>query len=622
MNDMDALDRGDTIDVIITTNENLISRCENPIISLCPGYHTDNERKKWMERQEVIYDLTKIESYLLDCKTQDFWENFVGILAEELNGVHKEKFSCRYWTQILYGYRALIWIRQIFYCQMIFSRLLQKYSDRKLICHVLPMLGEVSFDWNIDENEMLLIVYTMIIRECKAENVSVVDMHSNEREMKKYGVATTVSKLSIRSRLLYCWKNNSLKEIWEKTLRRIYGKIVLQSNEKIRIALYAPPMEERIVATLRKKYRQELYLFPSVTYREKEKTFIQAIDRENTARKVSSRMGSNGTLLDRQCAYIFIKNIPRSALEEYSCVKKSVAKHEKPNLKIIVSATGWGHLFFRFWVARQVELYNSRLVGGQHGGGEAWQEQLHLFVERLFFLDYYYTWGWAGKTGGNCEFIRGSGWWRSQRYADLQRKKSYILFVGTSIGRSGNLWDSVPPTSYIEGKMDFFKLVYPRCKDVLLCREFMVDEGWNIKGELRERFPELRFDDEAFYDARGTNFPERLMASKICICDCCSTVFFESLYMNIPCIMFFNEPPNHLVIPKEHQTLLEKNGLLFFSAVNAAKYLLDICGDIEQWWNDPQRQLAVQEIQQYYISSIKPTDTWWTNIFDSIMEED
>ena len=56
MKNMDTLDQGTAIDVIITTSEELISRCENPIVSLCPGYHTDNEKKKWLERQEVIYD--------------------------------------------------------------------------------------------------------------------------------------------------------------------------------------------------------------------------------------------------------------------------------------------------------------------------------------------------------------------------------------------------------------------------------------------------------------------------------------------------------------------------------------------------------------------------------------
>ena len=137
---------------------------------------------------------------------------------------------------------------------------------------------------------------------------------------------------------------------------------------------------------------------------------------------------------------------------------------------------------------------------------------------------------------------------------------------------------------------------------------------FNIKDSLKKniilRLPQESSKDFDFYGkltkkfkfVNSHSFSDACNESKLTIHTSNATTFLETLSSNIPTILVINKKTNPF--KKESKILintLEKNNIIFFSPLSAAKFINKICDNkINSWWNHRNTQKAVKKFSDKY----------------------
>ena len=148
--------------------------------------------------------------------------------------------------------------------------------------------------------------------------------------------------------------------------------------------------------------------------------------------------------------------------------------------------------------------------------------------------------------------------------------------------------------NYFEDQCRFVEALPLALRDQVLVRlQPGRSRGENKRWE--ERFPALQLDE-------GLQTITGLMSkSRLCISTCNSTVYLESMALNIPTIIFFNPKYGELrdsTIPYFEQ--LKAVGIFHETPESAAKQMVMVWDDVADWWESATVQSVRQEFCKRY----------------------
>ncbi|MGO9212708.1 MAG: LIC12162 family transferase, partial [Syntrophales bacterium] len=248
--------------------------------------------------------------------------------------------------------------------------------------------------------------------------------------------------------------------------------------------------------------------------------------------------------------------------------------------------------------------------GIQHGGNYGIDECMKSLDHEVAITDKFYSWGWtypelhkkivpmpACNMIGNIKFKK-------------NKKSTRILFAGAAQSRYLYRME-YPDTNYggekyCQDQIKFFKRVDINYQKYFSYRPFIEDFGLDILQRIRNECPDLMIEE---WD---TPFQESLMNCRLFVCDHVSTVHAEALSLNKPTIMFWDpESYVHRIEAKIYLENLHAAGILHYSPESAARMVNKVYDNIDDWWNERERQSARLEFcDKFARSSPNAVDEW------------
>jgi putative transferase (TIGR04331 family) len=284
---------------------------------------------------------------------------------------------------------------------------------------------------------------------------------------------------------------------------------------------------------------------------------------------------------------------------------------------IICSGSVYADDYFKFYLANQVTVNNSKLFILQHGG--------HYGIGRLScMLDYelqiankFISWGWGQKSNqiDNIPSLKISKMIKSSRYS----KKGSLLIIAQDYTRySYHLFSYPVASQYISYENDIKNFIKSLNKDIykasILRFKHGGSYGWNEIDEFKSSFPELILDDGV------EKLESKIAASRLCIQTANFTTYLESLALNIPTVIFWDPFNNELTEEaSKYFEDLKKSGIFFPNPYDAAKHVNNIWDDVEKWWNTAEVQKSrLNFISKYALSSDKYIDDFASYLKENI----
>lgn len=291
------------------------------------------------------------------------------------------------------------------------------------------------------------------------------------------------------------------------------------------------------------------------------------------------------------------RQIPALYLEGYAALQSrcdALPWPKKPHL-IFTSNSYSSDDVFKAWAAEKVEA-GAPLVGGQHGGNYGMDRWNFAEDHECTISDIWLSWGWDDekrphiKPVGNIKMIGYDMGWDSNGHA---------LMVEMTMPRYSYWMYSVPMAGqwldYFNDQCRFVDTLPDKIRRRLLVRLFRNDYGWDQAARWRERFPKLHLDDGQ------APIAPLIKQSRLYVSTYNATTFLESLAMNIPTIMFWNQDHWELrdnAIP--YFDRLKKVGIFHETPESAAHQMMWVWDDVAAWWNSENVQTVRQEFCYRY----------------------
>lgn len=284
------------------------------------------------------------------------------------------------------------------------------------------------------------------------------------------------------------------------------------------------------------------------------------------------------------------EQIPTVYLEGYAALQRTVAKlpwPKKPKV-IFTSASYNADDVFKAWAGLRVEG-GTPLVIGQHGGNLGSALWSSSEDHEIAISDRYLTWGWSDgnlKQYPVCAL--------KQIGQDLSRwnPRGHLLLVTSVMPRYSYVMGSftVATEQVCNNLNDQYRFVRALSKNIradVVVRLFVPDWGWNQADRWRDQIPNVRIDS-------GTGSIEHLIRqSRLYVATYNATTFLESLSRNIPTIVFWN--PKHWELRPSATAYFDKLrevGILYECPDAAAAKVVEIWGDVDEWWSRSEVQAA------------------------------
>lgn len=311
-------------------------------------------------------------------------------------------------------------------------------------------------------------------------------------------------------------------------------------------------------------------------------------------------------------------DVPYAFLENYRRIKKTTLLYPKKP-RAIFSAVGWYFdEVFKIWAANSSES-GSLLCGLQHGGNYGICKDI---VDHEFLItDRFYSWGWRCFDFNDqiipmpANIIVKMQEIKKRRVSKSTPPKD-ILFAGSTTSRYPHIFQ-YPGNNYYkkycENQVRFFKSLSSECRGKIRVRPFRFDYGWDLLQRLKEEVGDL------FIEGWNIPFQKSLIDCKLFVCDRLATIHAEALSLNIPTILFWDR--ESLFLTAEARKCLDNLhavGILHYSPELAAKKVDEIYDDVDEWWNECERQSARLDFCDHYAKNSPNAIDEWINEFRKI----
>ena len=291
------------------------------------------------------------------------------------------------------------------------------------------------------------------------------------------------------------------------------------------------------------------------------------------------------------------RHIPLLYLEGYAALQEfcdTLPWPKKPCL-IFTSNAYSSDDVFKSWAAKKIEA-GASLVIGQHGGNYGIGRWEFTEEHQCKISDGWLSWGWDDerrpqiKPVCNLKMVGVDIDWDPDGYA---------LMVETTIPRYSCVMYSIPMASqlldYFNEQYRFVDALSDDIRRRLLVRLYNTDYGWNQCDRWKDRFPNVCLDDGA------KPIAPLIKAARLYISTYNATTYLESLSMNIPTIIFWNQ--NHWelrdsAIPYFEQ--LKRVGIFHETPESAAHQMMKVWADVATWWYSEPVQTVRKEFCYRY----------------------
>jgi putative transferase (TIGR04331 family) len=530
-----------------------------------------------------------LEAYIY---SQDVYERLLQQTAALLDEVHGEKHDMRYW-RIIIGPWLFHYIDVLYNRYLSIQDAISKYESFDTI-----VLHEDSF---ITPRSTLEFV------NLSTDDPYNIQIYSRILSAKGYNFRRKSCDI-VKRKAQLIRKENLLNGIMKKLIKTCIRRIALVKMNK---SVYLPDpyflKKSSIIKIFLKSKGKVKPIFPT-----NEEIPIATLNKNMRSffKKVSLNNNGFEKLIEQLLPY----DIPYIFLESYKMMKKESLNYPSKPRAIMSWVSWYFNDKFKLWAAAAAES-GSSLYGAQHGGNYGIDQYMQALDHEVAITDKFYSWGWtypelherivpmpASKTIGKKKFEK--------------KKNNNILFAGNALPRYLHILEYHAINhlgKYCEDQIRFFKGVGLSYQKIIRYRALIKDNWLDIVKQIQGAFPDLVMDDW------GIPFQESLMNCKLFVCDHLGTVYAEALSLNTPTILFWD--PESYIHRSEARRYLENlhtAGILHYSPESAASKVCEIYDNVDDWWNERERQLARLDFCDHYAKNSPNAIDEWINEFRKI----
>ena len=257
----------------------------------------------------------------------------------------------------------------------------------------------------------------------------------------------------------------------------------------------------------------------------------------------------------------------------------------------------------------------------QHGGGPYGIGVNPITLLERGIPDNYLTWGWK-LNEKDIPFLSMGISLKKKEFDSRchDRRKEDILYATTELSPHwpdgfGNPSGQDRPV-YFKHQHQFVKSLSSNVRDRLIVR---IHPGDNLcssgqREQLESLMLGLRFDE-------SKSLVDSLLKSQIIILDHIQTIFFEVIAYGMPVMVFHDE--SIWEFNREFDSIcdeMKKVGMLHTSPESIAKFLSEIVGNIEGWFNSSEVQQLLERLRSTYAETSHDPERMLIDQLNQIMD--
>ncbi len=500
-------------------------------------------------------------------RVDEVYERVLPILGATLNSIHGKNYSLRYW-RILLGPWLLLYLPATYDRFIHIKRAIELYPNFTTLTlsaksFVVPS-DTLDFACSVAEDSYNLQMFTKILT-AMGRSFPCKEMQISQNPL--YG------KLLKNS-----WKRkivSSAARLYASAGARLFPSVLLRNS-------YFPKRVELKLAI--RNFAQILPMWdqafqhPLCNYDSEKRKWLKKLD-----------FGEGG--YEKCLSTMLHSDIPQSFIEQFEDIGND-AHHVYPKkTNAIFSANAWYYdEVFKRWAAVSAEN-GTLLLGTQHGGNYGALANMASEDHETAIADRYYSWGWAQVDCKAKVVPMPATKLVGRKKIGADGKKDGILWVATSLQRYVIEYPFLPMHfyDYLVWQSRFAKALPQRVMNEVRFRPHYESFGWGTVERMKDCIQNIQIE------SWNVPFQESLSNCRLYVCDHLSTTFAEALAVNKPTILFWNPQANKLrPAAQPYYDLLRTHGILFDAPEAAATAVNDIYDDVEVWWNQPERQAAIE----------------------------
>jgi putative transferase (TIGR04331 family) len=547
----------------------------------------------------------------------DLYQKYIEILSENLNVIHNENFSIRYWGVLLnsFLYRLIASIID---------------HDKVLIdiSNTTPNLFVEILDTNrqwYDQHVGVggasrifhLVIYSLVIKHTEIFNHAVIDSHIIINNIENFGDGKKSLKKNRKKYRSYIL--SSIKKYIIIVTPFISGKLNIVFfkffNAKV-LLLGDQYLPKNAIKILLNKVKS----LPFYAYSNKLET-AKFIDKDIDLRS-SIVFPKAESKIERAIQESIILLLPTIFLENYKSIAKRAEKYTPcKKITILDSMHCEGSDFINFIVARSIELYNSHYVIVCHGG--CFGVMKISVKERIWstIADTYAIWS-KKMEGENLSVIKMPSLrfyrHRIERSSDESQKPKKVLVFLSGYYPYRYAYDSIFPLTidptHKDCNLNFFSSLSLGVLPDIVARDFHNSERLK-KSNLTDWFHDNNINVDM---DKSTLFQEAMKSAKLTVHTTPQTTYLESIICNKPTVCFWNPDVNiirdDLLVYFEG---LEKVGVIHHTPESAAKHINTIYDNPLEWWNSKEVVDAVENFKDGVCYTSNDTLKEWADFISN-----
>lgn len=526
----------------------------------------------WDDRQKLFKDYLYIEI---------LYEELLLDLSKKLNYIHSVNHSLRYW-------RILIGPWLINFISILFDRwsmLKQTIDKEKIIeCTVkehdpisLVANDFKSFSNLLQDDEWQEGIYAQLLELLWRDKINIIKIAKTKKNNK--------TKDDIRPEVKTTFK----------TVKSLLSKLFIKDNSYFLISTY-------LTIPAQIKLQIMLGQFPCLWQRIQPPYVKPDIHKRTWDLNAKSKDNSFENVVRKLISY----HIPTVYLEGYKKFDEETSQINWPqNPKAIFTSNSYNSDdFFKKWTAEKIEK-GIPLIIAQHGGNYGMSKFSMHDNHPIKIADKFLSWGWSDNSISKIKPLGNIKMFNKKKVA--HNSKGVALMVQMSIERYSNLIFSCPISSqfldYQDDQENFLKILPQKIRKQVLIKLYKEDYGWNVENRWKDKIPEVKIETSK------QNIFKFFNKSRIYISTYNATTYLESLFINMPTIVFWN--PKHWELRKDaikFFDIIKSAGIFHETPSSAAQQLVKIWDDVDSWWFSEKVQNArIRFCKQYSKSNTQLT---------------
>ena len=292
--------------------------------------------------------------------------------------------------------------------------------------------------------------------------------------------------------------------------------------------------------------------------------------------------------------------IPSSYTSEYDGIRSEAASLPKQVAGVLSSNSHIPDDVIKHWLGAMVEM-EVPLYTVQHGGYFGIGRRPWYELHEIAIADKFLTWGWNEEGSKKILPVGYSKRESVMRTCAANSENRQILLVQLSVPRYSYWIQAFPVCASFEGYLDqqakFAQHLSASVKKNLLIRLDPTDYGWGVRERWMREFSDLKIDANP-----ATNFSNLVAQSRLVISTYNSTVFLQTLYHNVPTVIFWDPRLFELREAAAHSfDGLADVGIFFTDPDLACAHVNAAAEDIEGWWFSTPVQSARRKFCDQYV---------------------